>query len=72
VTYKITIDIKAQNLTPEQLKQASRELFEAVKKMGFDHALTCRLDAIRKFRIASNNQDVSKRIKQVLQDTKFS
>ena len=39
--------------------------------MGFDHALTCHLDANRKFRIAKNNQDVSKRIKQVLEDTKF-
>ena len=71
MTYKITIEIKANKLTHDQLKQASRQLSDAVEKMGFDHALTCYLDAIRKFRIAKNNQDVSKRIKQVLEDTKF-
>jgi hypothetical protein len=71
VTYKITIEIKANKLTPDQLKQTSRQLSDAVKKMGFDHALICHLNAIRKFRIAKNNQDVSKRIKQVLEDPKF-
>ena len=72
MTYKITIEINANKLTHEQLKQASRHLSEAVEKMGFDHALTCHLDAIRKFRIAKNNQDVSKRIGQVMEDNRFS
>jgi hypothetical protein len=62
---------KGQQIDPRPLKQASRHLSDAVEKMGFDHALACHLDTIRKFRIAKNDQDVRKRIKQVLEDTKF-
>ena len=61
MTHKITIEIEGKALTKDQLKQTSRQLSEALEKMGFDHALICHLDTFRKFKVTKYRQELSQR-----------
>jgi len=54
VAYKITIELKQKKMTRDELKQASRYLSEALTKMGIDHAVECRMDELKLFRITRN------------------
>ena len=72
MTYKITIELGGKNLTQDKLKQTSRQLSEALEKMGFDHELVCHLDTFRKFKVAKNTQEISGRDKQVARTRAFS
>ena len=72
MTYKITIEIKAKNLTKDQLKDASRQLSDAVEQLGFDHSLICHIDKIRKFKVVKNTQELGKRLDRALKGYKLS
>jgi len=54
VNYKITIEIKENKLTSDELKQASRYLSEVLAKMGIDHSIECHMDKLKLFRIEKN------------------
>jgi hypothetical protein len=49
VTYKITIEIKEEKMTSEELKQASIYLSDALTKMGIDHSIACHMDKLKLF-----------------------
>ena len=72
MTYKITIELGGKNLTQDKLKQTSRQLSDALEKMGFDHELVCHLDAFRKFKVAKNSQEISRRDTQTATTRSFS
>ena len=71
MTYKITIEIKARNLTKDDLKTTSRQLSDAVEKLGFDHSLVCHIDKFRKFKLVRNTHELSGRLERALKGYKL-
>jgi hypothetical protein len=54
VSHKITIQVKEEEMTSNELKLASRYLSDALSKMGIDHVIECQMGKLKLFGIAKN------------------